>query len=928
MHQETTMTNTSARRGRRGRLLFLLGGLVAVWALLSVSAVADDRERVAAPNYKAAAKYSNTFLRQFIYDTSVTPNWIGKTDTFWYSFRTSAGTSYYRVDPKSATKEPLFDRVKLGALLSEMLQKPLEPTALPLYQVNVNDEGTKLKFVTNDFQYEYDLQTEKLTKLGKAPAPPPPFPRREQPPDERELQDFGEEEDLDGTDDPQRGGRGQFGGGDYRSFSPDRSQYVYVWKHNLYLVEVKKEDPKKAGTAETGLGKPDEKKDPRGKPEDKKDENKSTPAAEPAKKEEPKAPDPDRDAIALTTDGNEDYTFGADRPTNTTNTTANTTTQERKTRPLVVWSKDSKGFSVLRRDIRGVQDLFLVNSLSTPRPTLEKYKYPMPGEDAIRKSELYVFNRDTKKLTRMAPRWKDERFSNPHWGKTFDELRFTRTDRPMRHAELCSLNPQTGETKCLLTERFESAHLTTQTPSYLDDSEEMIWWSERTGWGHFYLYERNGKLKNAITTGPWRAARVVEVDAKNRRLYFTGNARESGENLYHTHLYSVRLDGTGLTLLDPGSGNHSSVLSPTRQFLVDNCSAVDRAPVSVLRRADGEELMVLERADLSRLTEIGWKLPETFSVKAADGVTDLLGNLWKPFDFDPKKKYPIIAHVYPGPQQEGTTHTFTPAAGEQQLAQLGFIVIQVGHRGGTPNRSKAYASYGYYNLRDYGLEDKKAAIEQLAARHPYIDIDRVGIYGHSGGGFMTAAAMLQKPYNDFFKVGVSTSGNHDNNVYGDYWAEAYHGLKEVPIKDDKKDDKLRKDSIARPDEKEGTKGDVKKEGDRSEGTKEAEKPKTKYEIQVPTNAELAANLKGRLLLIHGDLDNNVHPAGTMRLVDALIKANKRFDMLIIPGKRHGYGDYQNYATQRMWEYFAQHLLGDCQPGADILEKAEPRSSGR
>jgi dipeptidyl aminopeptidase/acylaminoacyl peptidase len=389
--------------------------------------------------------------------------------------------------------------------------------------------------------------------------------------------------------------------------------------------------------------------------------------------------------------------------------------------------------------------------------------------------------------------------------------------------------------------------------------------------------------------------------------------------------------------------------------------------------------MELEQADLSRLMEVGWKMPETFIVKAADGVTDLYGNLWKPFDFNPNKKYPIIAHVYPGPQQEGVTHTFSAINTNQQLAQLGFIVVQVGHRGGAPTRSKAYASYGYFNLRDYGLADKKTAIEQLAARHSYIDIDRVGIYGHSGGGFMSAAALLQKPYNEFFKAAVASAGNHDNNIYNNSWAERYHGLKEVAVKkddaktkvsqsgasdgtqqsgevgskqtqedldrqeeeaepedQDKKKDQATKTNTAQTnavtqdkkstEKKEDNKGEAKKDQNVKKNEKEmVAGQEMRFEIKVPTNAELAANLKGALLLVHGEADNNVHPANTMRLVDALIKANKRFDMLILPGKRHAFGDYQPYFTQRMWDFFADHLIGDRQTGADILEKP---SNGR
>jgi dipeptidyl aminopeptidase/acylaminoacyl peptidase len=274
--------------------------------------------------------------------------------------------------------------------------------------------------------------------------------------------------------------------------------------------------------------------------------------------------------------------------------------------------------------------------------------------------------------------------------------------------------------------------------------------------------------------------------------------------------------------------------------------------------------------------------------------------MWKPFDFDSTKTYPIIAHVYPGPQTESVTTGFAPTATQQRLAQLGFIVIQIGNRGGSPLRSNAYHSYGYYNLRDYGLADKKAGIEQLAARHPFIDIDRVGIYGHSGGGFMTAAALLQPPYNDFFKVGVSSAGNHDNNVYNQNWSEQHHGLREV------------RDTTRRVvTDGEGGNGD---DGDagaaNGNARQDQQAERMKFDIRVPANHELAENLNGRLLLVHGDMDNNVHPAGTIRLAEALIKARKRFDLMIMPGKAHGFGDMQAYFTHMMYEYFAEHLLGD------------------
>jgi dipeptidyl aminopeptidase/acylaminoacyl peptidase len=337
-----------------------------------------------------------------------------------------------------------------------------------------------------------------------------------------------------------------------------------------------------------------------------------------------------------------------------------------------------------------------------------------------------------------------------------------------------------------------------------------------------------------------------------------------------------------------------------------------------LRNGNGEKIMDLEKMDISRLLDAGWRMPEAFKVKAADGVNDIYGNLWKPADFDAKKKYPIIANVYPGPQTESVSSTFSATATNQRLAQLGFVVIQIGNRGGNPARSNAYHSFGYYNLRDYGLADKKAGIEQLAQRYPWIDIDRVGIYGHSGGGFMTGAALLLPPYNEFFKVGVSSSGNHDNNVYNQNWSEQHHGLRETTTP---------------PPASAGT-GRTQSPDPEVDGLQEAwlndpeaaaqfdAGPTKAFQIKVPTNAELAANLKGNLLLVHGDMDNNVHHAGTIRLVNALIKANKRFDLMIMPGKPHGYGDMQPYFTDALMEYFCEHLLGDYYRGsAEMKDKS-------
>lgn len=958
-------------------LVIMVSLAVTTWAMAQ-----ESPQRITKANYPQAFKYSREFLQQFTYDSSVNPQWIGKSDVFWYSYRTSKGTRYWRVDARQAKKEPLFDQTKLASQLAESLQKPVESHALPMTRVSLNEEGTLLKFVSNDWQFEFDLKSEKLNKIGKAPpAPASRFGREElQRMTEQERQRFLEERRRNFQDqqqqqqdqqqqqqqdqqqqqqqdqqqqqqDQQRQDNqttqsltgGPRRGMDYRVFSPDRKWFVFALKYNLWLAEADKE----------------------------------------------------KDAKPITQDGVEDYSFGG-------------SAEDRKARPNVTWASDSKSFHVTRSDARQMKELFLVNSLADPRPSLEKYKYAMPGESGIRRTELWVYHLPKSEFTKIPIKWKDESYTNIHFGKSGEELRFIRRDRLRRNLEICSWNIATKDCQCVLSEGFENAYQELQPIRYIEETGEMIWWSERSGWGHFYLYDREGKIKNPVTSGEFRASRIVAIDVPNRTMYFQANGREPGENVYYQHLYRVRLDGTGLTLLDPGDYHHNSSLSPSRQFLVDNATRVDQVPFSVLRDADGKLVLELEKMDVSRLNEVGWQPPETFIVKAADGVTDLYGNLWKPFDFDPKKKYPIILNVYPGPQTEGVTHTFGVYSGNMQLAQLGFIVIQVGHRGGSPQRSKAYASFGYFNLRDYGLADKKAAVEQLASRFNFIDVDRVGIFGHSGGGFMSAAALLQKPYNEFFKAAVASAGNHDNNIYNDSWSERYHGLKEVPVKKeqvaqtqsattttntdnasgtnrtqqntnrnrrgggpDEDEKKTEGDKKKEEEQKKLEKSDQKKDESKDEGKKEEQKkeqsqvdkketvqekdkekakadkkvdekhgtgqtevkkeeekktvqppppPETQFEIRVPTNSELAANLKGALLLVHGEIDNNVHPANTMRLVDALIKANKRFDMLILPGKRHGFGDYQPYFTQRMWDFFVDHLMGDRPGGADIFDK--------
>ena len=633
----------------------------------------------------------------------------------------------------------------------------------------------------------------------------------------------------------------------FKNFSPDSSMFAFAREHNLFVVDVASGD-----------------------------------------------------TTQLTTDGEEDFSFGWRDTTQTRRQQQqddedeeeqedNGRSRDPRVRARVDWSPDGAAFYVSRSDSREVGKLYLVNVLAEPRPELVEYRYAMPGEENVTQYDYFVWKAGETALTELpVDIYKDQRVSDVHWIEDASRLRMQVRDRLQRNLQLVEVDLNTLQRKTLIEESVEDAYLERNNVQYVERGGDMVWWSERTGWGHLYLYSHDGQLKRPLTSGPWRVDGLADIDTINHTIFFRGVGREAGENPYWSHLYRVNADGSGLALLDAGEGDHRTSLSPSFRFAVDSYSQPDVPSVAVLRDArSGQKMMDLEAFDVAPLEEIGWVPPEEFVVKAADGITDLYGNMWKPFDFDPAKKYPIIAYVYPGPQTESVNTSFSPTDSRQQLAQLGFIVIQVGNRGGSPRRSNAYHSYGYYNLRDYGLADKKSGIEQLAARHSFIDIDKVGIYGHSGGGFMTAAALLLPPYNDFFKVGVSSSGNHDNNIYNQNWSEQHHGLKEVRKK-------VEKDIAA------GQDGDVQQE----------QEEEVSFDIHVPANHELAENLKGKLLLVHGDMDNNVHPGGTIRLANALIKANKRFDLFIMPGKPHGYGDMQDYFQRMLQEYFAEHLLGD------------------
>ena len=570
---------------------------------------------------------------------------------------------------------------------------------------------------------------------------------------------------------------------------------------------------------------------------------------------------------ALTTDGVKDFGYATDNAGWT-----------KSDRAILVWSPDSKKIATFQQDQRNVGEMYLVDT-KVGHPTLQAWKYPLPGDKVITMIQRVIIDVDSRRVTRLQMEpdqhrstlcddvWCSGEWADVQWGAN-SRLAFVSTSRDHTYEQLRVADTTTGAVRNVMEERvstfFESGNGKVSW-KYLPASNEIIWFSERDNWGHLYLYDlQSGKLKHQITTGEGNVTQLLRVDEKNRMLYFVGVGREQGRDPYFRHFYRAGLDGKRVDLLTPENADHNISLSPSGRFFVDTYSTPDTPPVTLLRDADGKTILTLEQADISKLVATGWTPPTPITVKARDGSTDLYGLLYKPTNLDPSRKYPIVNHIYPGPQTGSVGgRQFSPARGDAQaLAELGFVVVEIDGMG-TPWRSKRFHEAYYGDMGDNTLPDQVTGMKQLAARYPWIDIDRAGIYGHSGGGYATASAMFRHP--DFFKVGISEAGNHDNRNYEDDWAEKWQGLLHT-----------------KPD-----------------GT-------TNYDNQA--NQLAAKNLKGKLLLAHGTLDTNVPPYNTLLVVDELIKANKDFDLLMLPNRGHGFGN-EPYMIRRRWDYFVRYLLG-------------------
>ena len=766
------------------------------------------RSKVTRANYNLAERFSQKKIGRMVHSTRITPHWFAGDDRFWYGYKTSAGTKYWLVDPSTGRRSELFDMDRLAMQVTEITRDPYDARHLPL-KLELKDDRY--------FQFDIQSRTEKRDSTGKGTGKFVTY---------RFYWDFAAKKLTWDTEEHKKDYP------DWANVSPDGTRGVYLKNHNLYLMDSA--SLRKAA----------------------RDEKDSTLVE-----------------TALTTDGTADFSWNGDNYAGD-----NETDSTRRSFAPVSWSPDGSRFAVVRWDMSGVKPFWVINSVSEPRPTLQTYHYQMPGEPG---PTPYLWVMDTEGLGRKVKviAFKDQEcsilearrnardayrdFKCVKWMGDDSHFWLVRQSRDLKRLDLCRVDVGSDSTTTVVSERMNT-YVEYRSPRFLPDGS-FVWWSERNGWANLYLYGPDGTLKRNLTEGAFHVDDVLAVG--DGYLLAAACGVDRSENPYQMHTFRVPLSGGDMRQLDMADMDVKAVASDDARYFIANYSRVDCKPASALISATGKRTE-LEEADFSELFAAGYRFPERFTVKAADGVTDLYGAMYKPFDFDSTRVDALADYVYPGPQVEANNVSWSSGMTRiDRLAQLGMIVITVGNRGGHPDRSKWYHNYGYGNLRDYGLEDQRYAIQQLAARHGYIDIDRVGIHGHSGGGFMSTAAILR--YNDFFKAAVSCAGNHDNRIYNRWWSEQHHGVAE-----------------------------------------KIEKGDTTFVYSIETNPEIASRLKGHLMLVHGDIDDNVNPANSIRVANALIRANKRFEYVTLPGQRHGFGDMNDWFFWKMADHYARYLIGD------------------
>jgi dipeptidyl-peptidase-4 len=756
----------------------------------------------------------------FVLNATVAPTWLQDSTRFYYRSLSARGeATWFLVDPAKKSKAPLFDNVRLATAMSLAGDTIFDASKLPAFRLTDDEKSLRMTAGRRRFACTLAAYACTVTDTAKIEHPD---------------------------------------AANWAVVSPDKKWEAFVHNYNVYVRRTGIRD--KASAADSAAGRGGAGEGGRGGAGGRGGRGNG------ARGDSLTLPD---SAIQLTTDGMNEWAYGVGTPSNL---------QDRPTRqrPQLIWSPDSRKIAVIRIDERGVRRYPLYSSTrNQPRSVL--YPYPAPGDSILTRYDTHILEVEAKsnvKVDAIKPPMVVHGMSGLtaiKWAKKSDKLYLLDALRGAKRVTMHVADLKSGKTTAITKDSaatfVELVHGgTAGNWEIASNGDDIIFPSQKDGWLHLYRYDAAGKLKNQVESGAYAVERVAHVADSAKRVYFTAWGKEPGVP-YYAHLYSVGFDGSAMKLLTPEDGNHRVTFVPTGGYFLDTYSRVDLPPVTQLRSAvDGTVVMTLEKADIDLLKAIGWTPAEVFTTKARDNVTTLYGLMYKPSNFDPKKKYPIITHIYPGPQVGSVADWgfSTGSSGQaRSLAELGFVVIQLDHMG-TPKRSKAFHDFYYGNLGDNGIPDHIAAIRQLAAAHDWIDINKVGIYGFSGGGFASTDAMFRYP--DFFKVAASGSGNHDNRTYGYFWGEKYQGLY------------------------------------RPNGASD--------NYEAAANYTLAKNLKGKLLLTTGDMDSNVHPANTIRVVDALIKANKPFDLMVFPDVGHS---LPPYGVKLVWDYFVKHLMGGVPP---------------
>ncbi|MDO8864029.1 DPP IV N-terminal domain-containing protein [Haliea sp. E1-2-M8] len=757
----------------------------------------------AAAAYARAERYLPANMAATVHNNDLQHEWLPNSDRLWYRRTDDNGSSFVIADPETGSIEPAFDHEWMARVLAATLEKSISADALPL-QTLVFRPGEAIPLVLAG-ESLLDCDPARPVCETAGPAPPPP----------------GQQTGLP---------------------TPDGRSLLFLRDFNLWLRDQV-----------TG------------------------------------------EERALTTDGNADHPYSHYPESSTFEVTLRR--MGISLPPLGLFSPDGSRFLTYRLNRAPVAPLYLLQSVpedDSLRPRVYSYRYPFPGEPKPM-AELVILDLEGDEDVEVAHPPIEAVYADPistqsvFWAPEGDALYVLDNRDYKRTLTLSLVDAQSGASRLLISEDSEVYNLpyaiVGQAPQMrVLASGEVIWSSERSGWRHLYRHDREGKLRNAITSGNWMVRDVLHVDEDAGLVYFTASGQEGFSDPYYRALYRVRLDGSGLELLTPEDADHQiriaaapatrllmptapgpegAGFAPSGNYFVDSYARPDLATVTVVRDRAGEVVLELETAQLAAFDGPAPELPERFSALAADGETPLYGTLFKPADFDPLQSYPIIDSIYPGPQiNRVSKRFFDDPMQAQALAELGFIVVTVDGRG-TPLRGRAFRDVSYGNLGSAGsLEDHVAVIRGLAASRPYMDLERVGIYGTSGGGFATVRALFDYP--DFYRVGVASAGNHDHRIYLSLWGETYQGP-----------------------------------------------------FDAETYAEAisyhnVADFRGKLLLAHGDMDDNVHPANTLRVVDALIRHNKDFDLLLMPNVNHGIMG-NPYFTRRLWDYFFTHLLGATPP---------------